>query len=77
MFHTLISAPQLQGLQASATPPLVFDCSFELMDPAAGPQQFRQAHLPGARYAHLDQALSAQEGQPSASGAIEFGSTDD
>ncbi len=68
MFQTLISAPELQALLASATPPLVFDCSFELMDPGAGPQQFRQAHIPGARYAHLDQALSAKGGQPSASG---------
>lgn len=68
MFRTLISALELQALLASATPPLVFDCSFELMDPAAGPQQFRQARIPGARYAHLDQALSAKGGQPSASG---------
>jgi thiosulfate/3-mercaptopyruvate sulfurtransferase len=37
---------------------MVFDCSFDLMNPAAGEEQYRQSHIPGAVYAHLDNALS-------------------
>lgn len=68
MFSTLISAPQLHALMTSDTPPLVFDCSFDLMNPTAGPEQYRQAHIAGARYAHLDENLSAHQGAPRASG---------
>src|SRR5688572_5692077 len=57
-FTTLISAQELQALQSSATPLMVFDCSFDLMNPAAGEEAYRQAHIPGAVYAHLDTALS-------------------
>ncbi len=63
--HTpLISAEQLQSLH---TPCMVFDCSFVLMQPDAGEQAYRAAHIPGAVYAHLDTALSAKTG-PAASG---------
>lgn len=58
MFTTLISAEQLQALKASGAPLMVFDCSFDLMNPAAGEEQYRHAHIPGALYAHLDTALS-------------------
>lgn len=68
MFNTLISAPQLQALMDSGAPPLVFDCSFDLMIPGAGPEQYRQAHIAGALYAHLDHDLSAPDGAPRASG---------
>jgi thiosulfate/3-mercaptopyruvate sulfurtransferase len=60
MFTTLISASQLQTLLASPAPPMVFDCSFELTQPDAGPAQYAQAHIPGAVYAHLDTDLSAK-----------------
>jgi thiosulfate/3-mercaptopyruvate sulfurtransferase len=59
MYTTLISAPQLAELQASGYPLMVFDCSFELMQPGAGEQQYLQAHLPGAVRADLDRHLSA------------------
>lgn len=62
MYTTLISAPQLQALLTSGQPCMVFDCSFELMDPAAGEQQYRQAHIPGAMRADLDRHLSASQG---------------
>jgi thiosulfate/3-mercaptopyruvate sulfurtransferase len=39
---------------------MVFDCSCDLMQPETGPQQYRQAHIAGAVYAHLDNALSAK-----------------
>ena len=59
MYSTLISAPQLQSLLASGQPCMVFDCSFDLMQPEAGLAQYLQSHIPGARYVHLDQHLSA------------------
>lgn len=58
MYTTLISAEQLLALRSSGAPLMVFDCSFDLMNPAAGEEQYRAAHIPGAVYAHLDTALS-------------------
>jgi thiosulfate/3-mercaptopyruvate sulfurtransferase len=58
VYDTLITAEQLQALRGAGAPLMVFDCSFDLMNPAAGEQQYRKAHLPGAVYAHLDTALS-------------------
>ncbi|GAC1603081.1 MAG: sulfurtransferase [Ramlibacter sp.] len=58
MFTTLISVDELRQLQASGAPAMLFDCSDDLMNPAAGEQQYRQAHIPGAVYAGLDTALS-------------------
>ncbi len=63
-YTTLISTAQLQALQASGQPYMVFDCSFDLANPAAGRQQYTQAHIPGAVYADLDQHLSARHGAP-------------
>ena len=67
MYSTLISVEQLQALQASGQPYMVFDCSFDLAQPDAGQQLYRTAHIPGAVYAHLDSALSAKTG-PAESG---------
>ena len=54
---TLISTADLADRLAS--PDLVLlDCRFRLDDPDAGRQLFRDGHLPGARYAHLDDDLS-------------------
>lgn len=66
MYTTLISAQQLQALQMSGQPCMVFDCSFELMQPAAGEQQYQQAHIPGAVRADLDLHLSAAKTAPDA-----------
>jgi thiosulfate/3-mercaptopyruvate sulfurtransferase len=59
-YTTLITAEELKALRASGAPLMVFDCSFDLMNPAAGEEQYRQAHIPGAVYANLDTALSDQ-----------------
>jgi len=37
---------------------VVMDCRFSLADPDAGRRAYRDNHLPGARYAHLDEDLS-------------------
>jgi thiosulfate/3-mercaptopyruvate sulfurtransferase len=58
MYTTLITVDELKRLQASGAPPMIFDCSFELMNPAAGEERYRQAHIPGAVYANLDENLS-------------------
>lgn len=57
-FTTLIQPSELMSLQRGNARLMVFDCSFDLTDPAAGEKQYRQAHIPGAVYAHLDRDLS-------------------
>ncbi|MES3003459.1 MAG: sulfurtransferase [Pseudomonadota bacterium] len=58
MYTTLISVQELKSLQATGAPLMVFDCTFDLMNPASGEEQYRNAHIPGAVYANLDTALS-------------------
>ena len=36
----------------------IFDCRFDLADPAAGRRRYEQGHIAGAIYAHLDEDLS-------------------
>lgn len=59
MYTTLISPQQLTALRSSGQPCMVFDCSFELMDPAAGERQYLESHIPGAVRADLNRHLSA------------------
>jgi len=40
----------------------VFDCRFLLTDPSYGIRVYREGHLPGAHYAHLDERLSSPIG---------------
>ncbi|MBP8948136.1 MAG: sulfurtransferase [Candidatus Promineofilum sp.] len=37
---------------------VIVDCRFDLLDTAAGERRYRQGHIPGAVYAHLDRDLS-------------------
>lgn len=67
-YTTLISPTQLQALMNSDAPPRVFDCSFDLMQPQAGPVLYAQGHIPTAVYAHLDADLSAKNDLTAASG---------
>lgn len=41
---------------------IVFDCRFTLTSPGAGLAAYKKSHIPGARYAHLDDDLSAPVG---------------
>lgn len=68
MYTTLISVAQLQSLLANGQPPVVFDCSFELMQPTAGDTQYLESHIPGAVRADLDRHLSAKGTPDAASG---------
>lgn len=71
-YTTLISVAQLQALQASATPAVVFDCSCDLMKPEAGLAQYLESHITSARFADLNDDLSAK-GDPKITGAASGG----
>ncbi len=70
MYTTLISVEQLQVLLAARQPVRVFDCSFDLMQPLAGKEQYLLAHIEGAVYANLDTDLSAKHGARGAHGVL-------
>lgn len=61
-YDLLISAEQLQTLLARQTPVRIFDCTFELSNPALGHTQYLESHIPGAAYADLDKHLSDKSG---------------
>jgi thiosulfate/3-mercaptopyruvate sulfurtransferase len=56
-YSTLITAQELMAL-AQSTPPVLLDCSFDLGQTGAGARAHAEAHLPSARYVHLDDDLS-------------------
>jgi len=60
-FDTLISANDLAAAQSNGSALLVLDCSFELTDLQAGQRTYDAGHIPGARYLHLETALSAEK----------------
>lgn len=57
-FTTLITPSELMARLAEPDW-IVVDCRFDLARPQAGRLQYRAAHIPGARYAHLDEDLSS------------------
>lgn len=60
-YSLLISAQQLQQLKATSMPVVVFDCSFDLMNPDSVDTTYAQEHIAGAQHAHLDRHLSAHD----------------
>ena len=69
MYTTLISVEQLANFaKSSAQPLMIFDCTFDLMKPELGQQQFDEAHIPGAIYVNLDKHLSSKNDLAAASG---------
>ena len=60
--HTLlITATELQQLQAQGSPCAVLDCSFDLMKPELADGFFATERIAGALPAHLDKNLSTHE----------------
>ena len=58
-YTTLISADNLaERLSNAPGSVLVFDCSFDRVDPDAGERAYAAGHIPGAHYLHLDRDLS-------------------
>ncbi|MEO7243927.1 MAG: sulfurtransferase [Rubrivivax sp.] len=58
LHHTLIDADALQARLAAGAPTVVLDARFELSAPPAGRAAYAAGHVPGARYAHLDDDLA-------------------
>ncbi len=56
-YQTIISTHELNEHLDDARW-VIFDCRFSLLDTAAGERQYREGHIPGARYANLDNDLS-------------------
>ncbi len=56
-FTTLIQPADLMG-HLDDPRYLVVDCRFDLADPAAGETAWREGHVPGAAYLHLERDLS-------------------
>lgn len=56
-YNTLISTSELAAHLDNPTW-IILDCRFALADPTKGRQDYRQAHIPGALYADLDEDLS-------------------
>jgi thiosulfate/3-mercaptopyruvate sulfurtransferase len=61
MYTLLISAAQLQNLQAQGTPCAVLDCSFDLTKPELAEGFFASERIAGALPAHLDKDLSTHQ----------------
>ena len=57
-FTTLISADQLRTLLDSGDPVIVLDTSFDLADTAEGERSWREGHVAGSLYLHLERDLS-------------------
>lgn len=58
-FATLVSAAQL-AQHLNDPDWIVFDCRFTLSDPDSGRQAYLSSHIPGARYAHLNDDFSSE-----------------
>ncbi|MBC8210784.1 MAG: sulfurtransferase [Gammaproteobacteria bacterium] len=58
IYDTLIQSDELLP-RLGDTNWLIFDCRFDLADTAKGETRYRQSHIPGAIYAHLDRQLSS------------------
>jgi thiosulfate/3-mercaptopyruvate sulfurtransferase len=61
MYPLLITAPQLQALQAQGTPCAVLDCSFDLMKPELADGFFTSERIAAALPAHMDKDLSTHQ----------------
>lgn len=60
MFSTIISTEDLARHLADPNW-VVIDCRFTLTEPEAGRAAYALGHIPGARYAHLDEDLSGSK----------------
>lgn len=58
MYTTLISVSELQALNG---PLVVVDCSADLVNPAAGRQQFETQHIAGALFADINTDLATHD----------------
>jgi len=59
VYDCTISAGELQTLINNNAAVVIIDCRFDLMNPQQGRQDYINAHIPGAYYAHLDKDLAS------------------
>lgn len=57
-FTTLITADELRALRAAGANTVIVDCGFDLVDTEAGERAWRETHVAGSFYLHLDRDLS-------------------
>lgn len=60
MFSTLVSVADLAA-HFDDTGWVICDCRHDLMDTESGRRAYLESHVPGARFVHLDEDLSAQK----------------
>jgi 3-mercaptopyruvate sulfurtransferase SseA len=61
-YQTIISTDDLES-HLEDPHWVLFDCRFTLSDPEAGRSAYAAGHIPGARYVHLNEDLSAPVGE--------------
>jgi thiosulfate/3-mercaptopyruvate sulfurtransferase len=59
--HTTLIDPSTLAPRLTDPNWIIIDCRFDLTNPDKGEEQYREAHIPGARYAHLDRHLSGSK----------------
>jgi thiosulfate/3-mercaptopyruvate sulfurtransferase len=58
MPHTTLVSTGALAARLSDPGWIVFDCRHDLAEPAAGERAYRESHIPGARFLHLDRDLA-------------------
>jgi len=59
MSHTLLISTTELAAHLDAPGWVLFDCRHDLANPGRGEQDYAKAHIPGARFLHLDRELAA------------------
>src|SRR6266436_456330 len=59
MILTALVGTEILARQLGDPDWVVFDCRHDLADPARGRRDYSESHIPGARFLHLDEDLSA------------------
>src|SRR6266849_2953610 len=59
MILTALVSTEILARQLADPDWVVFDCRHDLADPARGRADYEKSHIPGARFLHLDEDLSA------------------
>src|SRR2546430_12900175 len=59
MILTALVATEILAQRLDDPDWVVFDCRHDLADPARGRAEYAASHIPGARFLHLDEDLSA------------------
>src|SRR5258706_6833575 len=59
MILTALVSAEILAQHAHDPEWVVFDCRHDLTDPTRGRREYAESHIPGARFLHLDDDLSA------------------